>query len=62
MGSLQSDEFHSRFMELNNLFETVVHYFLIWGMINLGYQDSFPMVRALVYVMHIRQDLWWIMT
>ena len=44
-------------MDLGNLVETVVHHLLIGGMAYLGYRDGFPMVSALVYVMHIGQDL-----
>ena len=40
-------------MDLGNLVEIVKHYLLIKGMTWLGYQDRFPMVSALVYVMHI---------
>ena len=40
-------------MDLGNLVEIVVHYLLIGGMTYLGRQDRFPMVSALVYVMHI---------
>ena len=48
-------------MDLDNLVELVVHYLLIGRMACLGYLDEFPMVSALVYMMHIRQYLWWIM-
>ena len=48
-------------MDLGNPIETVVHYLLIGGMTCLGHQDGFPMVSALVYVMHIEQALRWIM-
>ena len=49
-------------MDLGNLVEIVVHYLLIGGMTYLDCRDEFLMVSALVYVMHIRQDLQWIMT
>ena len=44
-------------MDLGNPIKIVVHHLLIGGMTCLGCQDEFPMVSALVYVMHIRQDL-----
>ena len=44
-------------MDLGNLIETVVHYFLIGEMVCLDYQDEFPMMSALMYVMYTRQDL-----
>ena len=40
-------------MDLGNLVETTMHYLLIGGMACLGRLDGFPMVSALVYVMHI---------
>ena len=49
-------------MDLGNLVKTIVHHFLIRGMNCLGYQDEFPMVSTLVYVMHTWQDLQLIMT
>ena len=49
-------------MDLGNLVETIVHHLLIWGMTCLGQRDGFPIVSALVYVMHTIQDLQWIMT
>ena len=49
---------HSRFMNLGNLVETIIHHLLIGGMICFGHQDGFLMVNTLVYVMHIGQDLW----
>ena len=48
-------------MDLGNFVETVVHYLLIGGMTCLGHWDGFPMVSTLVYVMHTKQDLLWIM-
>ena len=42
-------------MDLDNPFETIVNYFLIGGMTYLGRWDGFPMVSALVYVMHTGQ-------
>ena len=44
-------------MGLGNPLEAVVHHLVIGGMTCLGYWDGFPMVSALVYVMHIGQDL-----
>ena len=44
-------------MDLGNPIETIVHHLLIEGMSYLGHWDGFPMVNALVYVMHIGQDL-----
>ena len=42
-------------MDLGNPIEIVVHYFqMAW----LDYWDRFLMVSALLYVMHIGQDLW----
>ena len=43
-------------MDLSNPIETTVHHLLIRGMVCLGCRDEFPVVSALVYVMHIRQD------
>ena len=43
-------------MDLGNLVETIV--FLIRGMTCLGRQDGFPIVSALVYVMHTRKEQW----
>ena len=34
-----------------------MHYLVIGGMTYLGHSDDFPIVSALVYVMHIRHDL-----
>ena len=48
-------------MDLGNLVETIVHYLLIGGMPYLGRWDEFPMVSALMYVMLIAYDIWWIM-
>ena len=45
-------------MDLDNPIKTILHYLLSRGMTCLNYQDGFPMVGALVYVMHIGQDLW----
>ena len=44
-------------MDLGNPIKIVVHYLLIEGMTCLGRRDGFPMVSALVYVMHTGQDL-----
>ena len=41
---------HNRFMGLSNPLEVVVHHLLIGGMVGLCYQDGFPMVSALVYM------------
>ena len=41
-------------MDLGNLIETVVHYFLIGEMVCLDCRGEFPMVSALVYVMYTR--------
>ena len=49
-------------MNLNNLVKTIVHHLLISGMTCLNRRDEFPMVSALMYVMHIGHDLRWIMT
>ena len=48
-------------MDLGNPIETVVHRLLIGKMTYLGQQDKFFMVSALMYVIHTRQDLLWIM-
>ena len=48
-------------MDLGNPIETVVHHLLIGGINCLGCGDGFPMVSALMYMIHIGQDLWWIM-
>ena len=45
-------------MDLGNSVEIVVHHLLIGGMTCLGCRDEFPMVSALVYVMHTGWDLW----
>ena len=44
-------------MDLGNLVETVVHHLLIEGMTYLGHRDKFPMVSAIVNMMHTGQDL-----
>ena len=44
-------------MDLGNPIETVVHHLLIGRMTCLGSRDGFPMVSALIYVIHIGQDL-----
>ena len=44
-------------MDLGNSIETIMHYFLIGGMVCLGCRDEFLMVSALVYAMHTIQDL-----
>ena len=48
-------------MNLGNLVKIIVHHLLIGGMVYHGRWDEFLMVSALVYVIHTRQDLWWIM-
>ena len=53
---------HNWFVYLGNPFETIVYYLLIGGMACLGRRDGFPMVSALVHVMHTRHNIWWIMT
>ena len=40
-------------MDLDNPIEIVVHHLIIGGMTYLGRWDEFPMVSALIYVMHI---------
>ena len=40
-------------MDLGNVVENVVQHLLIGMMVCLDRQDEFPMVSALVYVMHI---------
>ena len=42
---------------MGNPIEIVVHHHLIGGMDSLGHQDGFPMVSALVCMMHTGQDL-----
>ena len=42
-------------MDLGNLVEIIVQHLLIGGMTCLGRRDEFPIVSALVYVMH---NLW----
>ena len=49
-------------MDLRNLVETVVYHLQIGGMTYLGHRDGFPIMSALVYVMHTRQNLQWIIT
>ena len=49
-------------MNLNNPVKTIVHHLLISGMTCLNRRDEFPMVSALMYVMHIGHDLRWIIT
>ena len=44
-------------MDLGNPIEIVVHHLLIGGIAYLGNRDGFPMVSALVYVMHTGHDL-----
>ena len=39
----------SRFMDLGNLFEVIVHYLLIRGMTGLGHHNRVPMISTLVY-------------
>ena len=45
-------------MDFGNLVETLVHHLLIEEMACIGHWDGFPIVSALVYVMHIGHDLW----
>ena len=52
---------HDRLMDMGNPIEIIVHQLLIGGMNYLGHWDGFSMVSALMYVMQIGQDLWWIM-
>ena len=40
-------------MNLGNLFEVVVYYLLIKGMISLGQRDVVPMMSALVFIDYI---------
>ena len=47
-GFLKSRFVHSRFMDLGNRFEGVVHHLLIGGMVGLSYRDKLPMMSALV--------------
>ena len=44
-------------MDFGNLVEIVVHNLLIRGMACLGHLHGFPMVSALVNVLHIGYDL-----
>ena len=44
-------------MDLGNPVVIVVHHLLIGEMTYLGRRDGFPMVSALVYMMHVGQDL-----
>ena len=44
-------------MDLGNLSENVVYYLLIGETTCLDGQNGFPIVNALVYVIHIKQDL-----
>ena len=44
-------------MDLGNLVEIVIYHLLIKMVTYLGHRDGFPMVSALVYVMHIGQNL-----
>ena len=37
-------------MHLGNLFEAIVHHFLIGGIVSLGRQDEVPMLSALVFM------------
>ena len=39
-------------MDLDNPIETIMHHLLIGGIACLDRQDGFPMVSALLYVMH----------
>ena len=41
-------------MDLDNLVETIVYHILIGGMVCLDHRDGFPMVSAIVYVMHTK--------
>ena len=45
-------------MDLDNVVEIVVQHLLIGWMTCLGCRDVFPIVIALVYVMHTTLDLW----
>ena len=42
-------------MDLGNSVKTIMYHILIGGMICLDCRDGFPMMSALVYVMHTRQ-------
>ena len=45
-------------MDLGNLFEVIVHYLLIGGMVGLSHRDEVPMVSALACIwLHVGQDL-----
>ena len=46
-------------MVLGNLIET--NHLLIEKMAYLDFWDEFPIISALVYMMHTRHDVWWIM-
>ena len=41
-------------MDLGNPVDILMHHFLIGRITYLGHRDKFPMVSALVYVMHTR--------
>ena len=41
-------------MDLGNPMETVMHYLLVGEMDLLSHRDGFPIVSAIVYVMHDR--------
>ena len=41
-------------MDLGSPVETIVHHLIIGRMACLGRQDGFPIVSALVYVMHTK--------
>ena len=44
-------------MDLGNIVEIIMHDLLIGGMTFFDDRDGFSMVSALVYMMHIGQDL-----
>ena len=41
---------HNWFVGLSNSLEVIVHHLLIRGMVGIGYQDKFPIVRAPVSI------------
>ena len=49
-------------MDLSNPVKTIVHYLLIEGITCLSHWDEFLMMSVPAYVMHIEQNLRWIIT
>ena len=41
---------HNQFMNLDNLFEVVIHYLLIGKMTSLNYCDEIPIMSVLMYM------------